>query len=278
MNNPCISAFSCHALSVSDKRSESCPVFRIPCLPSWILCSRSCPRHAAYALRTRIPWEGGPSASLSHTPGQPLNVTLSTRMQKNNPRHTFQCKCSGLICIRADCFFYKPVAACDASITYTASGTTDKAELLPKIRTCSSRSKYETVLKLRWRAIQRHRHLTLNSFFASVINFQLDCGRLTGCNITTLLPAPQNHYHHQKSPRFHYVIQCDLLDSSREAMETNMHLPFPNRVRESIPPLTNACFQALPAISRGFPCILRWRVALSMGHPQKVTSAKHQLL
>lgn len=172
-----------------------------------------------------------------------------------------------MICIRADCFFYKPVAACDASITYTASGTTDKAELLPKIRTCSSRSKYETVLKLRWRAIQRHRHLTLNSFFASVINFQLDCGRLTGCNITTLLPAPQNHYHHQKSPRFHYFIQCDSLDSSREAMETNM-TSFISKQSPGKPPLTNpssnkCLFSGTPSHPQGFPCIPRWRVALS---------------
>lgn len=189
-----------------------------------------------------------------------------------------------MICIHADCCFYKPVAASDASITYTASGTTDKAELLPKIRTCSSRSKYETVLKLRWRAIQRHRHLTLNSFFASVINFQLDCGRLTGCNITTLLPAPQNHYHHQKSPRFHYVTQCDSLDSSREAMETNMTSSI-SKQSPGKPPLTNpssnkCLFSGTPSHPQGFPSHPdgEWHFPVcsscSMGHPQ-VTSAKH---
>lgn len=236
MSNPCAAAFSCHALSVSDKGSESCPRLKQPGVPvfgvlypqSWTPCSGSFPIQAVSPCKQQATvecWVPYPSASLSvmhtwtaaeHDPELPHYRWDA----KNKPYCTFQWKCSHLICISADCFFYKPVTVCDASITHAASGNLDQTESLPKIKTCQSRSEHEAVLKLRWRAIHGHRHLTLNSFFASFVNFQLDCGNLTGCHTTTLLPACQNHYPHQNSLRFHCLIQCYPLDSSREAMET----------------------------------------------------------
>lgn len=133
---------------------------------------------------------------------------------------------------------------------------------------CQSRSKYEVVLKLMWTAIHRHWHL--NSFFVS-INFQPDCGNLTGYPITThLLLKPHLHscslkpYHHQKLPRSQYILQCWSLDSSREAMETQHDISrFQTEPRESTAPLTNACFQALPATPRWLICIPSWRGTLS---------------
>lgn len=68
---------------------------------------------------------------------------------ETNQHGTFPWKCSCLICFSASCLSCEPVMACDASITHTASGTMDKAESLPSIQTCQSRSKYEAVLKPR---------------------------------------------------------------------------------------------------------------------------------
>lgn len=109
------------------------------------------PQRLPLHLRSRLPGEGGgrvphPSASLrvTHTwmaaerDPEPPKYHWDA---ENNLRCTFRWKCSRLICIRSQCFFYKPVTACDASITNIASGNMDKAESLPKIKTCQSRSK-----------------------------------------------------------------------------------------------------------------------------------------
>lgn len=178
MNNPCASAFSCPSLTkdqnpAQDQNNPGCRHSGF-CIPSpGPSAQKASPERLPLHLRTRLPGDVRSSIHqhcwVSYTPGQPLNLTLShqitTGIQKNNPCCTFWWECSHLICIRAQCFFYKAVTACDASITYTASGNMDKAESLPKIKTCQSRSKYEALFKLRWRAIHRHRHLLTLCFY-----------------------------------------------------------------------------------------------------------------
>lgn len=133
---------------------------------------------------------------------------------------------------------------------------------------------------MRWSAIHRHRHLTLNSFFASLLRFRLDCGS----HITALLlSAPQTHRHHQKSPRFHNIIQCYSLDSSREAMETTRHLPFPNRAQGKHCSADKCMLSGAPSypqvvhmhtqLERG---TFQSRAAVPLSHPRKAASAKSQ--
>lgn len=126
------------------------PVFRVLYPQSWTSCSGSFPTQPLH-LRTRLPGEARSTHQyhwVSNTLGHRW-MWLSSQDAKSKPCCMFQWKCSHLICICTDCFFYKPITACDASITNTASGTMDKTESLPKIKTCQSRSKYEGVLKFR---------------------------------------------------------------------------------------------------------------------------------
>lgn len=158
-----------------------------------------------------------------------------------------------------------------------------KAKSLPKIKMFQSRSKYEAVLKPRWKAIQRHRHLTLNSFFAS-LRFPVGLWQPNWMQPHPLFPAPPNHYHHQNSLKFHYIIQCYSWDSGGEAMETqhdNFH--FPTESRESHRSSDKCLLSGTP----NSPQVVHMHTQLESGtfhstaaaplsHPQKVASTKSQ--
>lgn len=116
-------------------------------------------------------------------------------------------------------------------------------------------------------------------------DFQVDCGNLTGCNSTTLLPTPPNHYHHQNSFKFHYIIQCSSWDSGREAMETQHDIfHFPTKSRESHRPFGKRLLSGAP----NSPQVVHMHTQLESGtfhstaaaplsHPQKVASTKSQV-
>lgn len=221
---------------------------------------------------------------VSYIPGQPLNVTLSRQISTGMQKKKITCAAlfnenAPVWSLSGTVLFYKPVTACDASITYTASGNMDKAESLPKIKMCQGRSKHEAVLKLRWRAIHEHRHLTLNSFFASIPSFQLDCGY----HNTTLLPAPQTHYHHQKSPRFHNIIQCIHWILAERQWKHNMTSSISKQSpRKALPHWRMLAFRR-----SHYPQVVHMhtqletgtflsRTAVPLSHPQKDASTKSQ--
>ena len=174
MNNPCTSTFSCHALSVSDKRSESCPRFEQPGVPvfmvlypqSWTPCSGSFPIKPLH-LRTRLPGEAGSNTHqhhwVSYTPGHhwtwPWAATLPMGCKKQAMMHF------PMEMLPFDLYLYRLLflqgCYCMCCLYYICSlWNHGQGWSLSKIKTCQSRSNYEAVLKLRWRVIHRHRHLT----------------------------------------------------------------------------------------------------------------------
>lgn len=122
---------------------------------------------------------------------------------------------------------------------------------------------------------------TLSLLLSLIFNFTIAA---TGCNIAILLPVPPLAVIFSAKTHPDFIISYNAIHwvLAERQWKHNMTSSIPKESRESFAPLTNACFQALPASPGGSYAhpIGEWHFPVysrcSTEPPQKVASSKSQ--